>query len=153
MKKVNFIPVRPSTAMHLKNMAYSICFPWDYYTYFMSYFKYRNVFWKAFFFFSPCRLTLNSKIRIVFIHQHSMKKALKKLWANAQLLTIGFTLHSKEQLLDFSYPVQRKKKNNTPNFKLSRAPEYLFPIGRTLDQNKVNSNSIFLHYTVWHTEY
>lgn len=42
-----------------------------------------------------------------------MKKALKKLRANAQLLTIGFMLHSKEQLLDFSHPVQRKK--NKPN--------------------------------------
>lgn len=66
---------------------------------------------RLFFLSPPYSLTINSKIQIVFIHQHSMKKALKKLRANAQLVTIGFTLHSKEQLLEFSHPVQKEKKN------------------------------------------
>lgn len=47
-EKVNVAPVRPSTAMHLKDMAYCIHFPGNYYMYYMFYFKCHRVFWKAF---------------------------------------------------------------------------------------------------------
>lgn len=130
VKKVSTTPVRHSTAMHLKNMGYYISLPWNNYTYLMLYFKYCNAFWKAFFSPSPPhRLTIKlKKILIVFIHQHSMKKALKKLWANARWLTTGLTLHSIEQLLDFFHSVQIKKGQQTP--KPNNFPEHLLPVGK-----------------------
>lgn len=71
-----------------------------------------------------------------------MKKALKKLWANAQLLTIGFMVNSIVQLLDYSHVVQEK---NIYKKKKMQAPKHSFAIGRIVDQNKVSSNSTFLH--------